>query len=201
MRFLIIALIICITSLQGCQANENARGDVPNEYKTKVITVKDSVQEKVDRKTGQQIARHLVDLAKRNKEVENATAVVLGQYAVIGIDVEGTLDRSKVESIKYTVAETLKKDPYGANAVVIADPDTNERIRNIAQSIQDGRPIGGILDELASIVGRVMPDIPSDIIDNQEKQPTNQNNDQLQNDQEQQLEKEQQDQSNNQMKK
>ncbi|WP_243290840.1 YhcN/YlaJ family sporulation lipoprotein [Bacillus sp. FJAT-47783] len=200
MRFLIIATIICITSLHGCSANENARGDVPDEYKTKVITVKDSVQEKVDRKTGQQIARHLVDLAKRNKEVESATAVVLGQYAVVGIDVAGTLDRSKVESVKYSVAETLKKDPYGANAVVIADPDTNERIKSMAASIQDGRPIGGILDELAAIVGRVMPDIPSDIIDNQEKQPTNQNNDQLQNDQEQQLEKEQQDQSNDQMK-
>ncbi|WP_243385212.1 YhcN/YlaJ family sporulation lipoprotein [Bacillus kexueae] len=200
MRLLLIAAILSITSLQACSANENTRGDVPKEYEDRVIKVKDSVTEKVDRKTGQQIAQHLVELARRNKEVQNATAVVLGQYAVVGIDVNEKLERSKVESVKYSVAETLKKDPYGANAVVVADPDTNQRVRNIAKSIEDGRPIGGLLDELASIVGRLMPDIPSDIIDNQEKQPTNQNNDQLNEEQQNELENNQQKQSNNEMK-
>lgn len=200
MRLMLFATLFLITSLYGCSANENARGDVPDEYHDRIITVRNSVTEKVDRKTGQQIAKHLVDLARRTKEVDDATAVVLGQYAVVGIDVNEKLDRSKVESIKFSVAETLKKDPYGANAVVVADPDTNQRIQNIAKSIQDGRPVGGILDELAAIVGRLMPDVPSDIIDNQEKQPTNQNNDQLNKEQEQELENNQQKQSNNEMK-
>jgi len=192
-----LALAFLIT---GCQANEAQEGDVPNEYKTKVITVKDSVQEKVDRKTGQQIAKHLVQLANRVPSVKNANAVVLGQYAVIGIDVEENLDRSKVESVKYSVAETLKRDPYGANAIVIADPDTNERLRNIATSIQEGRPIGGILDELAAIVGRFMPEIPSDVIDNQEEKPTEQMEDQLPSNEKEQMKKEQNDQSNQHMK-
>ncbi|MDQ0162813.1 YhcN/YlaJ family sporulation lipoprotein [Bacillus alveayuensis] len=201
MRIVLILVVFLLTFLTGCSANENAHEDVPDEYKTRAITVKDSVQEKVDRKTGQQIAKHLVELANRVPDVQNTTAVVLGQYAVVGIDVDQNLDRNKVESIKYSVAEALKHDPYGANAVVVADPDTIKRLQNIAASIQDGRPIGGILDELAAIVGRVMPNIPSDIIDNQEKKPTKQFEDQLPQNKERQLKKEQNDQSNQQMKK
>lgn len=199
MRFLLMILALVLFALSGCSTNESAEGDIPNEYKSKVITVKDSVQEKVDRKTGQQIAKHLAQLANRVPEVKNANAVVLGQYAVVGIDVDQNLDRSKVESVKYSVAETLKHDPYGANAIVIADPDTNARLRNIASSIQEGRPIGGILDELAAIVGRFMPDAPSDVIDNQEEKPTEQFEDQLPSNEKQELKKEQNDQSNQHM--
>ncbi|WP_373710437.1 YhcN/YlaJ family sporulation lipoprotein, partial [Escherichia coli] len=82
------------------------------------------------------------------------------------------LERSKVESIKYTVAQALKNDPYGANAVVVADPDTVSRLRGMASDIKAGRPVSGILDELAAIVGRVMPEVPNDVTDNEKESPT-----------------------------
>ena len=40
--------------------------------------------------------------------VNDATAVVVGKYAIVGIDVKAKLDRTRVESIKYSVAESLK---------------------------------------------------------------------------------------------
>jgi YhcN/YlaJ family sporulation lipoprotein len=159
------------------------------------------VDEQVDRKTGQQVSKHLVALANEIPEGNDATAVVLGKFAVVGIDVNSDLERNKVESVKYSVAESLMHDPYGARAVVIADADTNTRLREMAREIEEGRPVVGILDELAAIVGRVVPEIPSEILDNQQKQPTNQNNDQLNKNEQQELEKEQQDQSNNHMNK
>ena len=41
-------------------------------------------------------------------DVNDATAIVIGKYAVVGIDVKDDLDRSKVETIKYSVAKALK---------------------------------------------------------------------------------------------
>ena len=77
------------------------------------------------------------------------------------IDVNQKLDRSRVSSIKYTVAEALQKDPYGANAVITADADTTYRLKQMATEIKRGHPIGGVMEELADIVGRLMPEVPS----------------------------------------
>ncbi|HZH61300.1 MAG TPA: YhcN/YlaJ family sporulation lipoprotein [Metabacillus sp.] len=200
MKFLLTILLII--TLTGCTANQGApKTDQENENGSQPINVKNSVEEHVDRKTGQDISKHLVDIANEVPEVNDATAVVLGPYAVVGIDVNSNLDRNKVESIKYTVAESLMHDPYGARAIVIADADTNVRLREMANDIQEGRPIVGILDELAAIVGRIVPEIPSEVLDNQQKQPTEQNNDQLNEKEQKNLEKEQQDQSNDHLKK
>ena len=74
------------------------------------------------------------------------------------------LDRSEVGSIKYSVAESLKNDPHGARAVVVADPDLNARLKEVTEDIRIGEPIQGILNELADISGRLMPEIPADLV-------------------------------------
>lgn len=56
-----------------------------------------------------------------------------------------------METIKYSVAQALKNDRYGANAVVIADPDTVSRLREMSREISEAHPVTGILDELAAI--------------------------------------------------
>lgn len=195
MRLLYLLLFSgLILTLTGCGFTNNNAGEKQDESR---IQVKNTVDEHVDRKTGQEIASHLVELASGIPNVNDATAVVLGNFAVVGIDVNAKLDRSRVETIKYSVAESLQHDPYGANAVVVADADTVERLRQMGKEIQDGRPITGILDELAQIVGRVIPDVPSDIIDNQNTEPTETNDKQLNQKEQKKIEKEQQDQSNN----
>lgn len=88
-----------------------------------------------------------------------------------------------------------------ANAVVIADPDTVSRLREMSREISEGHPVTGILDELAAIVGRVLPEVPNDVIDNEDEPQTKQQNDQLNRKQQQEMEKEQNDQSDHHMKK
>ncbi|RFB19202.1 YhcN/YlaJ family sporulation lipoprotein [Bacillus sp. HNG] len=196
MRYIYILLFSSILFLvSGCGGNNNAGENGKDDR----VKVQNTVENNIDRKTGQEIASHLVELASSVPKVNDATAVVLGKFAVVGIDVDSKLERSRVQTIKYSVAESLQHDPYGANAIVIADADTYERLKQMRKQIEDGRPITGILDELAQIVGRLVPDVPSDLIDNQNTEPTKTNDKQLNQKEQQKIDKEQQDQSNDKM--
>ncbi|WP_145699666.1 YhcN/YlaJ family sporulation lipoprotein, partial [Bacillus paralicheniformis] len=199
-RIFFLILIQTVMLLSACGIQNNARNEANELPGNKPIQVKNSSQEPVNREDGQAISRRLVKITESVPGVNDATAVVLGRLAVVGIDVKDNLERSKVESIKYSVAEALQNDPYGANAAVVADPDTVNRLRAMGREIQAGRPVKGILDELAAIVGRVLPEVPNDATDNQQTNPTKSNNDQLNDRNQKQLEKEQNKQSNKHMK-
>src|SRR3954466_15431129 len=149
--------------LTGCNANNHK--EIAKNGNQSLVNVKNSYIEGVDRKSGQEISKRLVSLATSIPNVNDATAVVLGNYAIIGIDVDKNLDRSEVGSIKYSVAESLKNDPHGARAIVVADPDINARLKEIGEDIQKGEPLEGIINELADIAGRVIPEVPADIED------------------------------------
>lgn len=111
-----------------------------------------------------EVATHLEQLAKQVPHVRNARCVVVGNTAVVGIDVDAALDRAKVGTIKYSVAEALRKDPYGANSIVTADMDLNQRLKEIRESIMAGRPFSGFANEMADIVSRIIPQLPGDIV-------------------------------------
>ncbi|MCY7757151.1 YhcN/YlaJ family sporulation lipoprotein [Bacillus inaquosorum] len=196
-----LTLILSACTYQQGRQDQNVEEESTRQQETKPIHVKDTTQETKDNGTRTDIAKHLVSVAEKIPDVKDATAVVLGGYAVVGIDVDDTLDRSKVETIKYSVAQALKNDRYGANAVVIADPDTVSRLNEMSREISEGRPVTGILDELAAIVGRVLPEVPNDVIDNEDEPQTKQQNDQLNRKQQQEMDQEQNDQSDHHMKK
>lgn len=185
----VISLLLLITA---CNMN-NEENHGQKDHKVKV---QNSVIQNVDRKSGQEISRHLVNLTTHVPSVEDASAVVIGRYAIVGIDVNDKMERSEVDTVKYTVAETLKKDPHGARAAVIADPDFTARLKEISEDIQNGKPIQGIMNELADITGRIMPEVPADMIDPEEQSPTEDPKKNLDEQEKQQLEKKQEKQSN-----
>jgi YhcN/YlaJ family sporulation lipoprotein len=187
-----LVLIISLFLLFGC----NNRDDDVAQNQNNIVNVKNSTIQNVDKQTGQQISKHLADLATSIPKVNDATAVVLGRYALVGIDVNQDLDRSEVGSIKYSVAESLKNDPHGARAIVIADPDINARLKEIGEDIQRGEPIEGIMNELADIAGRVIPEVPADIKDPVQTKSVDDPKKTLNSNEKQNLEKTQQEQSN-----
>ena len=187
-----LVLIISLFLLFGC----NNRDDDVAQNQNNIVNVKNSTIQNVDKQTGQQISKHLADLATSIPKVNDATAVVLGRYALVGIDVNQDLDRSEVGSIKYSVAESLKNDPHGARAIVIADPDINARLKEIGEDIQRGEPIEGIMNELADIAGRVIPEVPADIKDPVQTKSVDDPKKTLNSNEKQDLEKTQQEQSN-----
>jgi YhcN/YlaJ family sporulation lipoprotein len=189
--FRIVAVLSAIFVLFGCMNNnkDNAQNDQNTPRLTKVNQTANS-KKPHQPKGSQEISRHLVGLATVIPGVEDATAVVLGPYAVVGIDVDRKLDNSKVGSIKYSVAESLKNDPNGKNALVTADPDTVERLRQMGKQIRQGHPIGGIMKELAGIVGRLMPQVPHSI-QTKKPSPTETNDSQLSKREQQELKNQQ----------
>lgn len=191
--------ILCscfVLLLAGCAAN----GDQQSQTDNHIANVKNSTIDNVNRKSGQEISERLVDLATSIPNVNDATAVVIGRYAIVGIDINSNLERSEVGSIKYAVAESLKNDPYGAKAMIVADPDINARLGEIAEDIQDGEPVQGIFNELADITGRIIPELPADVLNNDPgsnlKNPDNKLNENEKNE----LKKDQDEQSNNHLK-
>lgn len=105
----------------------------------------------------QTTAKHLANIATRIPHVKHATAIAAGNYTIVGIDVDSKLDRGRVGSVKYAVAEALKKDPRGAHALVTADADLVQRIRELSDEMAKGKPLSGMMDELADIAGRIAP--------------------------------------------
>lgn len=75
---------------------------------TKNVSMKNVNYTNKSNKPNEKAANHLASLAASVPGVNDATAVVVGKYAIVGIDVKAKLDRTRVESIKYSVAESLK---------------------------------------------------------------------------------------------
>ncbi|WP_178075989.1 YhcN/YlaJ family sporulation lipoprotein [Paenibacillus oralis] len=104
---------------------------------------------------------YLEKLVEKVPGVKGAHCVVMGNTAVVGIDVDSRLERARVGSIKYTVAEALRKDPQGAGAIITADMDLNQRLAEVGKKIRQGHPVAGLATELADIIGRIVPQMPS----------------------------------------
>src|SRR5690625_2130975 len=101
-----------------------------------------------------EIATHLANVALTGPNVNDAAAIIAGPYAVVGIDINEETERQHVGTIKYSVSEALQHDRFGRTAVVVADADVLQRIRDMRDKAEQGHPIQGTVDELAEIVSR-----------------------------------------------
>lgn len=196
-KLLIVLSFITMFIFAGC-TDRNESSLESRETDDPFVQVKNSSPNEQAELSNSEIAAHLSNVASRVPDVNDATTVVAGPYAVVGIDVDKDLDRSRVGTIKYTVLESLYHDPYGKTAVVVADADVTERLRGIAEKIRQGHPVQGFVDELSAIVGRYMPDYP--IRDDVPEEP-DQNKENMTEDEQQQLEEIEEEQSNHKLNK
>ncbi|WP_407268135.1 YhcN/YlaJ family sporulation lipoprotein [Radiobacillus sp. PE A8.2] len=187
--FISLSAIVLISCQQQEEQQLSEQGNQDH-----TIHVKNSNPNTRESYSNQEMAQHLANLAGDIPNVNGATAVVAGPYAVVGIDVDKELDRSRVGTIKYAVMEALQHDPYGKTAVVVADADGAERVRQMAEKMRQGHPVQGIVDELAEVVGRYMPEFP--ITENQQPDESDPNKEVVPEGEEQELEEIQEEQSN-----
>ncbi|RIW29469.1 YhcN/YlaJ family sporulation lipoprotein [Bacillus salacetis] len=194
-----IFLLVFAALISGCnqQNNQTAFDNERNGDSARPINVENSSIQHKQNESSQEVSRNLVRIAGSVPNVKDATAVVLGRYAFVGIDIDAEVERSEVGTIKYSVAEALKDDPHGAKAMIIADPDLYARLKEVGHDIENGRPVQGILNELSDIAGRLMPEVPKDTQQMNPDQAPDKSNNSAGNSEENELEKEQQDQSNN----
>ncbi|MFC7061340.1 YhcN/YlaJ family sporulation lipoprotein [Halobacillus seohaensis] len=160
MKFIFI-IIGCLLFLMGCQQQEeDSLLQEKSNTNTNMQYVTNSDPVTPEKKSNQETARYLAKLAAKVPDVQDATALVVGNYATIGIDVDKDLDRSRVGIVKYSVAEAVKDDQYGKDALIIADADGVERIRDLGDKMAKGHPIEAVTDELSQIVARYLPEGP-----------------------------------------
>jgi YhcN/YlaJ family sporulation lipoprotein len=160
-KWLVPAMLLCLLA-SGC--NTVARNQTsPSPQNDNRVRAQQSAPQKKIISNPKQVAAHLEDLARHVPGVKGAHCVVFKNTAVVGIDVAGNLDRSRVGTIKYAVAEAFHKDPYGINAIVTADIDLSHRLGELGADIRRGRPIAGLGEEMADIIGRIVPQIPRDV--------------------------------------
>lgn len=161
-KWLTSAIIVAIVAT-GCSTvarNETS----PSPRNDDRVHTQQTEPRKKEIKNSEQVAVHLEQLAKGIDGVTNAHCVVFGNTAIVGIDVDAKMERSRVGTIKYAVAEAFRKDPYGIDALVTADIDMSQRINEIGADIRRGKPISGFAEEMADIIGRVIPQMPRDVI-------------------------------------
>jgi YhcN/YlaJ family sporulation lipoprotein len=174
----IIVLLLCVSFLAACSRAPQNGASSSQEQSQNGIKVQQVAPTKREIKDPTAVADRLEKLAASIPRVESAHCVVFGNTAVVGINVSPDLDRSKIGTIKYSVAEALRKDPYGVNAIVTADMDLDQRLRDIRDNVKNGHPITGFAEQMADIIGRVMPQLPRDI-NNEPQEPTPQDAKQL----------------------
>ncbi|MCG7407818.1 YhcN/YlaJ family sporulation lipoprotein [Paenibacillus sp. ACRRX] len=168
MRRTLIAVVMLCVFIAGCDTlKKQSVGDAHSYTTDSSVQMRSNMRQQASAKEPirdrEAVKQHLVELAQRVPGVKHVNCVVLGNTAVVGIDVDSKLDRSRVGTIKYSVAEALSKDKYGVNAYVTADIDLNQRIQEMSTDIKRGRPIAGITEELSDIIGRMVPQIPKDV--------------------------------------
>jgi len=165
-RLLTLLCSLLIVSIPlGCQTNNQAKTDEVTPNTPQKISYQQTEQLRRNQPVTPRMnrtAKRLANIAARVPGVSRAVAIVVGPYTIVGIDVNKKLDRGRVGTIKYSVAQALKKDPRGKNALVTADVDIVQRLREINRDLMNGKPIAGILDELAEIASRIAPQ-PSNV--------------------------------------
>lgn len=171
MTTIALCLCLCLNACATDTPENNQQGEQSNENNHVKGFEADPNQDSTDippeNRDADDVANRLTDLAVSVDDVNKAAAVVAGRWAAVAIDVDQNLGRDEVGMIKYSVAEALKDDPMGANAVITADSDMMYRFEQMNQDIRDGKPLAGIMEELANIAGRWMPEVPRDIADPQ----------------------------------
>ncbi|MBS4177260.1 YhcN/YlaJ family sporulation lipoprotein [Lederbergia citrea] len=192
-------LLLFLLLMSACQ-QKNTQHQNNMDVMPQGVSVKDSHIDVRDRSdmVDEQRAQYLADLAGDIPNVRNATGLVIGNIAIVGIDVDPNVDRSKVGTIKYAVSESLRHDPQGVGAMVVADPDVNARLIEMRREISAGKPIQGIMNELSAMIGRLMPDVPLPENGKNPQNATERPKDEMNRSNDRELEMEQKDQSNQQ---
>lgn len=158
----VVVLALALAVLGGCSKTPRNEAS-PSPDGRSGIKVQQTAPAKPEIRNKQEVTQRLEGLAASIPQVQSAKCVILGNTAIVGINVEPHLERSRVDVIKYSVAEALRKDPYGVHAFVTADIDMAGRIAEIREDIRQGRPVSGFAEELADMIGRIVPQVPKDI--------------------------------------
>lgn len=105
-------------------------------------------------------ARKIADNVENLENVNNATVVITGNTAIIGVDINNNLEGKITDDLKEEIRKTaINTDKEVEKVSITADADLYTRIRNMSRDIQDGSPVSNFDDEIREILRRITPDM------------------------------------------
>ncbi|MCR1899498.1 YhcN/YlaJ family sporulation lipoprotein [Irregularibacter muris] len=105
-------------------------------------------------------ARRVADVAKDVDGVRDATVVVNGNTAYVGIDINANIQDNATDQLKERVGDIIKDKEATINRVYVsADSDTVTRLKDVARDVENGRPISGFIDQLTEMFRRPAPSV------------------------------------------
>ncbi|WP_418790967.1 YhcN/YlaJ family sporulation lipoprotein [Phosphitispora sp. TUW77] len=135
-----VVLLVAIIVLGGCTTQKKPLPSTPK-----------STAETKD------LAADINKIAMSVQGVEKSYSVVVGNVALIGIDIDKDQQEPGISNIKNRVAEKAEADARIVRAYVSSDPDTTARIKELADNVRKGRPVTEDLDEIGEIIQRLTP--------------------------------------------
>ncbi|HBK84837.1 MAG TPA: hypothetical protein DDZ53_02255 [Firmicutes bacterium] len=144
-----LVVMLIIASLAGCMP---FRRPTPTPTPTNPITPtpQSTVQPTA--------ADRVIKIVNAMPEVKTSYALVVGNVAMVGVDLRDKLTADKENALKTRIsADTKRQMPELAEVWVTSDPDLVTRIRNLASRISRGEPITGFFDEITNIAKKLQP--------------------------------------------
>ena len=91
-------------------------------------------------------------------DVNNATVVISGNTALVGVNMKNNLEGKMTNDLKNKVEKTVRNtDTNIKNVSVTADADLYKRLSNMARDVRTGKPISGFAKEIQEILRRITP--------------------------------------------
>ncbi len=146
------AVVLIVASLTGCMP---FRRPAPTPTPTPDTPMAPQPEQQNVQAT---VADRIMKLVNAMPEVKASYALVVGNVAMVGVDLRDRLSGDKENELKSRIsAETKKQFPELAEVWVTADPDLVTRIRELAGRISRGEPITGFFDQITEIAKKLQP--------------------------------------------
>jgi YhcN/YlaJ family sporulation lipoprotein len=138
--------------------------DWTNNYRTDMYN--DNLNNNMNNRLGNNVnlnttTQRSEDIARACEQVqgvENATVVVTGNTAYVGIDMEANTRIANERDIKNEVAQKVRASGKDINTVYVSsEVDFMDRLRNVGNGLRNGRPVDAFTTELNEMVNRISP--------------------------------------------
>lgn len=99
-------------------------------------------------------ADKIANIASRVNGVNDATVVIAGRTAYVGLDLNDNVQSNQANSVERKVYNAVKKSANGYNVSITSDNDLFGRLRDIGDGIRSGTPLNNYRNDFRTFDNR-----------------------------------------------
>lgn len=158
LAFITMAIMLISILAIGCAPEEEPTPPPENGEETDIDEDETDIDEDVDEDNVGARADDIADAVVDIDRVNDATVVISGDTALVGVDVEDEVEGALSEDIRQEIEDVVKSEDETIDRVVVTgEPDLFERIDRVTQDIRQGSPLTDLNDEIEDILGTIEP--------------------------------------------